>query len=439
MNWRRYLIILAAAGSLSSCLFDLKYTVGGNLAGLEGSGLVLENNSGDALTFTADGAFTFSTSIAKGGTYSVTVTTQPSNPAQTCVVHNGTGTMGSTDVVNVVVNCTQAGRFAYVANQAANTVSGYAIDAGNGFLTPLTDSPFALNGTSPQAAVVEPNGAYLYVVNNGSNDVSVFAINYASGTLTAAGVAILAGNAPSAIAIDPSNRYLYVTNSTDNTVSAYTLSNGTATPISGSPYPVGQKPYSVQTDPGGNYLYVANYTDGTVSAFVIDPASGALTTMAGSPFGAGAGAIALAIDPTGTFAFVANETAATISSYSITADAGTLVPLTGSPQATGSSPESLVVNPGGSFLYAANVTGVNDVAAYTITPSTGALTLGTPVGAGTLPISAAMDAAGTFVYVANDTSDDVSVFAVNAATGALTQVAGSPFAAGAGARAIAID
>ncbi len=37
-------------------------------------------------------SFTFSTSIASGGTYAVTVLTQPSNPSQTCVVAAGTGT-----------------------------------------------------------------------------------------------------------------------------------------------------------------------------------------------------------------------------------------------------------------------------------------------------------------------------------------------------------
>jgi 6-phosphogluconolactonase (cycloisomerase 2 family) len=43
------------------------------------------------------------------------------------------------------------------------------------------------------------------------------------------------------------------------------------------------------------------------------------------------------------------------------------------------------------------------------------------------------------VYTANQGSGSVSVFTVDAATGALAAVAGSPFPAGSGARAIAID
>jgi 6-phosphogluconolactonase (cycloisomerase 2 family) len=98
----------------------------------------------------------------------------------------------------------------------------------------------------------------------------------------------------------------------------------------------------------------------------------------------------------------------------------------------------VAVNPAGSFLYAANVTSKNDLAAYAITPSTGAIALGSTVGAETLPLAVAVDPMGQFVYAANDGSADVSVYTVDSATGALTAVAGSPFASGSGARSIAI-
>jgi DNA-binding beta-propeller fold protein YncE len=54
------------------------------------------------------------------------------------------------------------------------------------------------------------------------------------------------------------------------------------------------------------------------------------------------------------------------------------------------------------------------VAAYTITPSTGALAAtGASVAAGALPIFVTIDPAGTFAYVANGNSDDVSVYSVS--------------------------
>src|ERR1700690_4594238 len=80
------------------------YTIGGTVTGLTGSGLVLQDNSGDNLTITASGAFTFKTSIASGKTYSATVLTQPTSPVQTCTVANGSGT-ASANVTNLAVAC----------------------------------------------------------------------------------------------------------------------------------------------------------------------------------------------------------------------------------------------------------------------------------------------------------------------------------------------
>ena len=82
------------------------YTIGGSVTGPSGTGLVLQNNGGNNLTINALGSFTFATPIASGGAYSVTVFTQPTNPAQTCTVTNGSGTVASVNITNVAVNCT---------------------------------------------------------------------------------------------------------------------------------------------------------------------------------------------------------------------------------------------------------------------------------------------------------------------------------------------
>ena len=81
------------------------YSVGGNLSGLEGSGLTLQNNNSNDLSLTQNGSFTFSNRINSGSSYSVTVSTQPSSPAQTCEVTNGSGTV-SANVENIEVSCT---------------------------------------------------------------------------------------------------------------------------------------------------------------------------------------------------------------------------------------------------------------------------------------------------------------------------------------------
>ena len=80
------------------------FTIAGSVVGLTGSGLILEDNGGDDLTIAAGGTFTFATKIASGGTYKVTVKTQPSTPTQNCSVTNATGT-ALANVTNVQVTC----------------------------------------------------------------------------------------------------------------------------------------------------------------------------------------------------------------------------------------------------------------------------------------------------------------------------------------------
>jgi len=82
------------------------YTIGGTVSGLAGSGLVLQQSGGDNLSISADGSFTFATPIDDGATYSVTVSAQPGNPAQTCTVADGSGSVAGANVDNVAVTCT---------------------------------------------------------------------------------------------------------------------------------------------------------------------------------------------------------------------------------------------------------------------------------------------------------------------------------------------
>lgn len=90
------------------------FTIGGSITGLNGT-VVLQNNGGNAVTRSANGAFSFTTQVNGGGSYLVTVQTQPSG--QNCTVTNGSGTANAT-VSNVVVTCTT------LAPTIGGTVSG---------------------------------------------------------------------------------------------------------------------------------------------------------------------------------------------------------------------------------------------------------------------------------------------------------------------------
>jgi hypothetical protein len=83
------------------------FTIGGNVGGLTGSGLMLSLNAGaQTLPVSASGAFTFPTALPNGSNYAVTVGTQPSG--QSCTVANGGGQLNGADVTNVSVTCSSS-------------------------------------------------------------------------------------------------------------------------------------------------------------------------------------------------------------------------------------------------------------------------------------------------------------------------------------------
>jgi hypothetical protein len=125
----------------------------GDVSGLVGHGLVLQNNGTDDLTIGAGGSFAFATAIAEGVGYAVTIKTQPEGPAQTCAVTNGSGTVGTTQVSSVSVSCTTAPLQSLIVRQSSgNTQDDLLIvnEDGSGLvaLANSTDDEY-LGGVTP--------------------------------------------------------------------------------------------------------------------------------------------------------------------------------------------------------------------------------------------------------------------------------------------------
>jgi 6-phosphogluconolactonase len=107
---------------------------------------------------------------------------------------------------------------------------------------------------------------------------------------------------------------------------------------------------------------------------------------------------------------------------------GVLTQLQESPYTVGSGAYSVVIHPSGKFLYVANPgQGENDVSLFDINSdgTVSEVTPRTPVG--TQPFLLAMDPAGKYLYCANALSNDISAFSIDASSGVLTAVTGSPF------------
>ncbi len=426
------------------------YMIGGTVTGLTGSGLVLQNNAGGALAVSAAGAFTFTAALPDGAAYAVTVKTQPSTPAQNCVVYGSSGTVVGANV-SVAVYCSNVGRFAYAANAGDNTISVYSIDPATGALTAVGAS--VPTGTSPYAIAARPDGKYVYVVNEISNNISVYAVNATSGGLAAIpGSPFAAGMDPQALAFDPSGAYLYVANDGSDNLSAFSVnaSTGALTPQSTATYVTGTGPSAVSVDSSGEFVFVANNGgSNNISVFMLAAATGALTPVVGSPFAAGGKPHSLAVTPYETpwdygqpfVLYTANfdGTSSTISGFSVDPDTGALTALSGSPFAVPVS-NYIGTDLSGTYLY---VTTGASVVGYSIDatglPTTGLLTAlpGFPVASGTNAYSVTVDPSNQFLYVGNDGSANISGYKLDAANdgltathGGLTAIPGSPFAAG---------
>jgi 6-phosphogluconolactonase (cycloisomerase 2 family) len=85
------------------------------------------------------------------------------------------------------------------------------------------------------------------------------------------------------------------------------------------------------------------------------------------------------------------------------------------------------------FVYAAGE-GSPNISAFQLNATTGVLTAvpGSPFNGRSNPHALAVDPAGKFLFVANQTANNISVFAISQTSGALTEVPNSPFASGSG-------
>jgi 6-phosphogluconolactonase (cycloisomerase 2 family) len=348
------------------------------------------------------------------------------------------GVSGSTSVTVIL----PFPRFAYVANRNDSSISIYAVDSASGQMRAsgyvLTGG--VIGGAQAFSVTVDPTGKFAYVTD-GSLSVFGFTINASTGVLTAVpGSPFAVGTAPVSVTVDPSGRFVYVASTNSNNVSAFIInpSTGALTPVPGSPFPAGLGPIAATVDPSGRFLYVSDSSssDG-VSAFTISQSSGFLTTIPGSPFATGTGPGPVAVDPTGRFAYIPNFNSNTVAAFTIDASTGALTAV-GLPVAAGTEPDWIAIDPTGKFAYVTNNIS-NDVSAFTIDPSTGALAaVGPPVGAGTNPVWVTVDPSGQFAYVANFSSNNVSAFAINSSTGALTALPQGPVAARSAPDSVAI-
>lgn len=136
------------------------YTVGGSAAGITATGLVLRNNGGDDLAVNVDGPFTFTTALADGAAYTITVAAQP--PGLGCTLDHASGNVAGANVRDVAVECHPLQRLV-LSRDAGGTQSDILtiIEDGSG-------SVALANSSDDESFVgIMPSGRAIYVQSTG--------------------------------------------------------------------------------------------------------------------------------------------------------------------------------------------------------------------------------------------------------------------------------
>ncbi|MGO8867700.1 MAG: lactonase family protein [Alphaproteobacteria bacterium] len=383
-------------------------------------------------------------------------------------IHPRSGALGrpanlppvTTAVAPIAVAVNPSGSFLYALSRVSSEILTYSIDSRTGTLS--VSGPPLTTDTGPNAIAIAPSGQFVYVASTGAvsggGTVTTYSLAPATGALSS--VASVVVGEVDGLLVHPSGNFAYAlalsTPTRQVMVYSVDLSTGTLSPTStitlGSTFPV-QNSTNFGLDPTGQYLYVTFYAangSNTVTAYAIDPTNGSLSAVPSGVISSGGtwpGVLAVIEGPTPVsytpkFAYVATDS--NVWAYTINAATGALTVVNGSPFAAGSYPGGIAVDPFGRFAYVTNTpygpSPGNTISAYAIDATTGALTAvpGSPIAAGNGAGPVAVDPSGRFAYVVHTFDNTISAYTIDAGTGQLSPI-GSAVATGSSPGGIAVD
>ena len=250
-------------------------------------------------------------------------------------------------------------------------------------------------------------------------------------------------------------RFVYVANPSEKKLYGFQIEpvSGALNPVPAPPVTLPGESIAVAAAPSGRFVYVL-LSSGQIAGYSVSDDRGALRPLPGSPFGTQRQVLwtisvssALAVDPLGRFLYSINDPySKTVQVSWIDGEAGTLTEVSRSPVAMGASAAvavtAVVASPSGDFVYCLAATssgkslGQGLVAAFKLESGRDVLepVPGSPFqvpGIGTH--SLAVDARAGFLFAANhgqalgQKGSGLSFLAIDATTGALRPVPGSPF------------
>ena len=182
------------------------------------------------------------------------------------------------------INLDPAGRFAFAADLGLDKILVYGFDAAKGKLAP-NDPPAAsvAAGAGPRHFAFHPTGRFAYVINEMASTVTAFSYGADRGILSEVQtVSTLPGgfsgsSTTAEVRVHPSGKFLYGSNRGHDSIAIFAIEaeTGKLTPAGHQPTQ-GRTPRNFAIDPGGMYLVAANQGSDSLVVFRIDPKTGGL-------------------------------------------------------------------------------------------------------------------------------------------------------------------
>lgn len=327
-------------------------------------------------------------------------------------------------------------------------VNIYDVDYQSGALLEIAGSNAASGGRNPSSLVVTADQKNLYVANQDSANVQPFNIG-TDGKLYAHDQKSTIGSFPVAMALSADNHFLYVltqlrgsATSGAGSVEVYPVDQNTHALGTGTAFNVGVNPVGIVASADNKFVYVIHRdpaTNKNLIGFSRDITTGALTALpsvtitptSAIGYESGNEPAGIAEDPKSRYIYVSDRANNQLIGYTLNT-LGEPVSMNNSPWATGSYPLGVTIDPRGKYVYTANYNS-NNISAYAIDAATGNLSLSvgsTTVQTGTGPTCVSIEnALGIYLYTSNRLDSTVTGLQLNASTGALKNIQGTPFSA----------
>jgi 6-phosphogluconolactonase (cycloisomerase 2 family) len=284
----------------------------------------------------------------------------------------------------------------------------------------MIDAPATIDAGPPL-----PVPRFAYVDNDTS--ITIHAVDPTTGALRIFGQYFISeGGIASPAQISPDGRFIAVPSNQGLHMIAVDSLTGWLSAAPGSPSGGGALIGKPSWDPSGQYLYGG--TTGKIVVWSVGSDGG--VTKSDGPT---TPSLAADLVVQGHFLYASGfNDGQSIIGYSIGAT-GTLTQQAGFPISAGptTNPNFGAADASGKYV-AFTLLGSEEIAVYAVDPATGALTQvpGSPMATGAAPRRGSFDPTGRFFYVPNENSDSVSGFGLDPTTGALSPLPGSPYVVG---------